>query len=162
MAKNRYDMDEEIKQKGSIKSFLRISKYLKPQKKVISIAAVLLALDAILSLVNPYFIKIAIDDCIPKNNFKGLVLIGILLLICSFFIWVVSSKRVYIVNQMAMDVIKNIRSDIYTHIQYLPFSFFDSRPHGKILVRVVNYVNTLTTVLANGLLTIIMDFFWRY
>lgn len=158
MAKNRYDMDEQLNNKGSLKSFMMLGKYLIPQKKVLLFAGILIIIDSILSLLNPYFIKIAIDDCVPNGDFNGLVVLGVLLLLGSFCIWYVSKKRVYLTNKMAMDVIKKIRSDLYNHMQYLPFSFFDSRPHGKILVRVVNYVNTLTNVLANGLLNIIMDF----
>ncbi len=159
MAKNRYDADEEIKQTGSIKSFGMFFRYIIPQKKVLLLAGILFAADAALSLINPYFIKIAIDDCIPKGDIKGLVILALLLLIASFGIWVLAKKRTFLTHNMAMEVIKNIRSDLYKHMQYLPFSFFDSRPHGKILVRVVNYVNTLTSVLANGLLNIIMDLF---
>ena len=159
MAKNRYDTDEEIREKGSIKSFGMLFKYLMPQKKVLLAAGLLIATDAALSLINPYFIKIAIDDCIPKGNITGLMILGALLLMASFGIWIVSKKRTYLTHNMAMETIKNVRSDLYAHMQYLPFSFFDSRPHGKILVRVVNYVNTLTNVLANGLLNIIMDLF---
>jgi len=158
MARNRYDMDEQLKEKGSIKSFLMLGKYLIPHKKVLLLAGLLITVTSFLSLLNPYFIKIAIDDCVPNGDFKGLVVLGVLLLLGSLGIWYVSKRRVYITNKMAMEVIKKIRSDLYRHIQYLPFSFFDSRPHGKILVRVVNYVNTLTNVLANGLLNIIMDF----
>ncbi|MBE7020174.1 MAG: ABC transporter ATP-binding protein [Ruminococcaceae bacterium] len=159
MAKNRYDVDEEIKEKGSIKSFGMLFKYLIPQKKILIISGVLLAVDAFLSLINPYFIKIAIDDCIPNGDYKGIFILALLLLLASFGIWIVAKKRVYIKNNMAMEIIKKIRSDLYAHMQYLPFSFFDSRPHGKILVRVVNYVNTLTNVLANGLLNVIFDLF---
>ena len=159
MAKNRYDMDEEIKEKGSIKSFGMLFKYLIPQKKVLLTAGCLIVADSFLSLINPYFIKIAIDDYIPQKNIFGIIVLAILLLIASFGIWVLSRRRTYLTHNMAMDVIRNIRSDLYAHMQHLPFSFFDSRPHGKILVRVVNYVNTLTSVLANGLLAIIMDLF---
>ena len=159
MAKNKYDTDEQIKEKGSLKSFTMLFKYLVPQKKVLVISFLLLAVDALLSRINPYFIKIAIDDCIPNGDYKGIFILSGLLLIASFGIWIVAKKRVYLQNNMAMETIKKIRSDLYAHMQYLPFSFFDSRPHGKILVRVVNYVNTLTNVLANGLLNVIFDLF---
>jgi ATP-binding cassette subfamily B multidrug efflux pump len=48
---------------------------------------------------------------------------------------------------------------LFTHIQTLPFSYFDSRPHGKILIRVVNYVNTLSDTLSSGLINVISDVF---
>ncbi|MBC8924000.1 ABC transporter ATP-binding protein, partial [Escherichia coli] len=46
---------------------------------------------------------------------------------------------------------------IFGHLQKLPFSYFDSRPHGKILIRVVNYINMLSDLLSNGLINLISD-----
>ena len=56
-------------------------------------------------------------------------------------------------------MLKDMRRDLFTHIQTLPFSYFDSRPHGKILIRVVNYVNTLSDTLSSGLVNVISDVF---
>ncbi len=50
-----------------------------------------------------------------------------------------------------------MRFDIFQHLQKLPFSYFDSRPHGKILIRVVNYINSLSDLLSNGLINLISD-----
>ena len=52
-----------------------------------------------------------------------------------------------------------MRYDIFSHLQTLPFSYFDNRPHGKILIRVVNYINTLSDLLSNGLINLISDVF---
>ena len=52
-----------------------------------------------------------------------------------------------------------MRSDLFTHLQTLPFSYFDSRPHGKILIRVVNYINTLSDLLSNGVINLVSDLF---
>ena len=60
---------------------------------------------------------------------------------------------------VGQSIIKNIRSDLFNHLQKLPFSYYDSRPHGKILVRVVNYVNSLSDLLSNGLINMITDLF---
>ena len=52
-----------------------------------------------------------------------------------------------------------MRFSIFEHLQRLPFSYFDNRPHGKILIRVVNYINTLSDLLSNGLINLISDIF---
>ena len=62
-----------------------------------------------------------------------------------------------------MSVISNkillkIRQDLYEHIQTLSFSFFDSRPTGKILARIIGDVNSLKDVLTNMVTTLIPEF----
>ena len=45
------------------------------------------------------------------------------------------------------------------HLQELPFQYYDDRPHGKILIRVVNYVNSVSDMLSNGLINIVLESF---
>jgi len=52
-----------------------------------------------------------------------------------------------------------MRLHLFTHLQKLSFNYYDSRPHGKILVRVVNYINSLSDMLSNGLINLVTDIF---
>ena len=54
-------------------------------------------------------------------------------------------------------IVKDIRTDLFVHLQELPFDYFDSRPHGKILVRVINYVNSVSDFLTNGMINILLE-----
>ena len=99
------------------------------------------------------------DTNIPNKDVKGLVIVCIL-----FFITIVISAmcmkyRIKTMTYVGQEVVKNIRTDLFNHLQKLPFSYYDSRPHGKILVRVVNYVNSLSDLLSNGLITLLTDLF---
>ncbi len=67
--------------------------------------------------------------------------------------------RIYHITNIGQDVLKDMRFDIFEHLQRLPFSYFDTRPHGKILIRIVNYINTLSDLLSNGLINLISDVF---
>ena len=67
--------------------------------------------------------------------------------------------KITIMSKLGQDIIHEIRSDIFCHLQKLPFSYFDNRPHGKIQVRVVNYVNSLSDLLSNGIVNTITDLF---
>jgi ATP-binding cassette subfamily B protein len=68
-------------------------------------------------------------------------------------------QRIRIMNEVAQKIIKTVRRDLFVHLQKLPFPFYDSRPHGKILIRVVNYVNSLNDLLQNGIINLITDLF---
>lgn len=159
MAKNRYDQDEEFTSKLELKHFVKLGKYIAPYKGMLLLGIVLILIIAFLELLPPYCISIVIDVCLPKENYKLLFGISAGLLLSMGVIWFSMHKRSYVTNDMAMRIIKDLRSDIFTHLQYLPLSYFDSRPHGKILVRVVNYTNTLCGLLANSITDMIANAF---
>ncbi|MBS7114367.1 MAG: ABC transporter ATP-binding protein, partial [Ruminococcus sp.] len=46
---------------------------------------------------------------------------------------------------------------LFKHLQELPFEYYDNRPHGKILIRVVNYVNSVSDMLSNGIINVILE-----
>ena len=59
----------------------------------------------------------------------------------------------------SQNIIYDIRRDLFAKLQKLPFSYYDSRPAGKISVRVVNYVNSVSNVLSGGVVNTIVDIF---
>ena len=58
---------------------------------------------------------------------------------------------------VGQDIIFDIRTDLFKHLQELPFEYYDNRPHGKILIRVVNYVNSVSDMLSNGIINVILE-----
>lgn len=159
MAKNRYDQDEELVTKLNKDSLKKMLKYLKPHTKTIVITLMLMFAMAIIELLPPYAISEVIDNCIPNKDFVKLYLIVAGLTIGMLVVMIFHRIRSRITNEMATDIIKDLRSDLFRHMQYLPLSFFDSRPHGKILVRVVNYFNAITNLFANGIFDLITNLF---
>lgn len=159
MAVNRYDKDEEINVRVDFSYFSMLKKYVLPYVKTIVLVLLSMFLTAFLELLPPYFISIVLDKCLPEGNFKLIIILGCTLIV-SYIIVMLSQKwRSKETNGMAMNIIKTIRYDLFCHMQHLPFSFFDSRPHGKILVRVVNYVNTISNLLANGIFDMLTNIF---
>lgn len=66
--------------------------------------------------------------------------------------------RMYIMSKISNEILLEVRQELYTHIQKLSFSFFDSRPTGKVLSRIIGDVNSLKDVLTNSVTTLIPDF----
>ncbi len=159
MARNKFDIDEELDTKFDFKQLKRLMAYLIPYKwKVIS--TVLLMLTAsVLALLGPYLVKVAIDEKIPNKDFKGLALLAVIYLVTLVFNTICMKYRIRTMTFIGQSVLHNIRKDLFVHLQKLPFSYYDSRPHGKILVRVVNYVNSLSDLLSNGIINVITDMF---
>lgn len=159
MARNKYDVDEDLSREFDAASVLRMLRYLEPYKKLVVAAVGLMIIAALVSLLGPYATKIAIDDYIPASNIRGLVIIALVLVLANglgaLCLWI----RIRIMNDIGQGVVRSIRTDIFRRLQELPFTYFDSRPHGKILIRVVNYVNSLSDLLSNGIINLITDLF---
>jgi ATP-binding cassette subfamily B protein len=60
---------------------------------------------------------------------------------------------------VGQEVLFKLRQDLFNHIQKLSFTFYDSRPAGKILVRIINDVNSLSDLLTNGIINVVTDVF---
>ncbi|MBQ7901257.1 MAG: ABC transporter ATP-binding protein [Clostridia bacterium] len=157
--KNRYDQDEELDEKLSGSSFKKLLGYIKPHKKTVITTIILMLIILSIELLPPYFTSVVIDDCLPNKDYKSLLIIVALLTASMFVMRALHRIRSRITNEMAMEIIGSMRSDLFRHMQYLPLSFFDSRPHGKILVRVVNYFNAITNLFANGIFDLIINIF---
>jgi ATP-binding cassette subfamily B multidrug efflux pump len=64
----------------------------------------------------------------------------------------------YMLAKISNQVLLDIRQAVYEHIQKLSFHFFDTRPTGKILARVIGDVNSLKNILSDSVTTLIPDF----
>lgn len=159
MARNKFDVDEELEQEFSWQDFKRLIHYIRPYKKSIFTVLATILVANVAGMMAPLFTKIAIDTTIPEKRLGELAGIGIAFLITLLIIGFCMKYRIFKITEIGQDVLKDMRFDIFEHLQQLPFAYFDNRPHGKILIRVVNYINTLSDLLSNGLINLISDVF---
>ncbi|MBQ8315884.1 MAG: ABC transporter ATP-binding protein, partial [Lachnospiraceae bacterium] len=108
-------------------------------------------------LLNPIILERAIDVHIKNKDSEGLIKLGILGIVLNVLLILLIKLRMYLMAKVSNDVLVKIRKELYEHIQTLGFQFFDSRPTGKILARLMGDVNSLKDVLANSVTTLIPD-----
>ena len=142
MARNKFDIDEELEARFDAKQLRRLLGYLKPYRGKVAFTVVLMITTSLLSLLGAYLVKVAIDDMIPAGNIGGMFILALIFIATLVFNTICMKYRIRTMSNIGQSIIYNIREDIFRHIQQLPFAYYDSRPHGKILVRVVNYVNS--------------------
>ncbi|EKO5648817.1 ABC transporter ATP-binding protein [Enterococcus faecalis] len=159
MARNTFDVDETLEKEFNWSHYKRSGAYIKPYKKAVFKTLFVIILANLASMLGPYFTKIAIDQVIPQKNLSLLLILGAIFLFSLVIIGWCMRYRIYAITEIGQDILKDMRFSIFEHLQKLPFSYFDSRPHGKILIRVVNYINTLSDLLSNGLINLISDLF---
>ena len=158
MARNKFDVDENLDVQFNFGHLKRMMSYVKPYKKDMIVTLVLMVIANTAGLLSPYLIKEAIDTKIPQGDKMGLVVLSLIILATLVISGVCMKFRIRTMARVGQSVLENVRRDLFTHLQKLPFTYYDSRPHGKILVRVVNYVNSLSDLLSNGLINLITDF----
>ena len=159
MSVNTFKEDEEQKEVLKKETLIRLYRYLLSYKKQIVIVLLIMVLTIGITMANPLIIERAIDVHIANKNLKGLVELGIFAVVLNV-IYVLGVKlRMYLMAKMSNEILVTIRNELYEHIQKLGFGFFDSRPTGKILARVIGDVNALKSVLSNSVTTLIPDFF---
>ncbi len=159
MARNKFDADEEIERKFDAHIIMRLMKWIKPYRGWMIFSCFLMLISSAISLTSPYLIRMAIDKAIPAQDFKMLVILASILLASTLVVRFLLAEKLKIMTRVAQRIIVNIRKEVFTKLQSLPFTYFDSRPHGKILIRVVNYVNSLSDLLSNGIIQLISDLF---
>jgi ATP-binding cassette subfamily B protein len=157
MAKNTIKQDEELRNHSNSEIIYRLLGYLKPYKIKVLIVLILLIFVMVCGLLNPYLLKIVIDKFIVNKNLNGLVFIGLGMLVYNFLSMLASRLRINTMAAITNEILLTIRQELYTHIQKLSFAFFDSRPVGKILARVVGDVNSLQQLFTNSITNLIPE-----
>ncbi|MBR3684095.1 MAG: ABC transporter ATP-binding protein [Lachnospiraceae bacterium] len=158
MARNRYDVDETLETKFDAGQLRRLLHYMKPYKKELGLAMFLMMSSSGLAMLIPIFLQRVMDICIPNKDFKTICIYAGLTLLISTYVALSLKLKITLTNKIGQSIIHDLRSDLFKHIQELPFSYFDDKPHGKIQVRVVNYVNNLSDLLSNGIVNTLTDF----
>lgn len=159
MARNKFDVDEDLNVEFNLDQVKRLLGYMKPYKRQIIFTVLVMLICSVTSFAGPYLIKIALDTAIPNGQIPQLILLTLVYvatLLISAYCLKLRIRNTAVVGQ---SIIQNLRKDLFSHLQLLSFDYYDNRPHGKILVRVVNYINTLSDLLSNGIINLITDLF---
>ena len=157
MARNKYDVDEILEDKFDVNQLKRLAGYIRPYKKQMLVVLFLMLSASALGMLIPKFFMLVMDVSIPNKDMKSIVFYSVMTMVIALYTCVSLRIKIKLMTQIGQDIVHSIRYDIFKHLQELPFSYYDERPHGKIQVRVVNYVNNLSDLLSNGIINTITD-----
>lgn len=166
MARNKYDIDETLESKFDLNQLKRLGKYVGNYKKTLITVIVLMLISSALSMLNPLFLKDVMDtieQCAVHGTLskavatQRVIVASCLMLAVTIIVVLILRFKIKMMAEVGQGVIHALRRDLFVHLQELPFSYYDDKPHGKIQVRVVNYVNNLSDLLSNGIVNTITD-----
>ncbi len=158
MARNTYFEDEELEQISG-HTLRRLLTYFGPHKKRVTFALVLIAVSAGAALMGPFLVKIAVDNYLPVGNSRAVIMIGLA------YVGVLAAGalsvggRIKVMIPLGNQIIEQIRDEAFNHVQRLSFQFFDTRPAGKIIVRLMNNVDRLQMLFKHAIINILADVF---
>ena len=152
---NSYKIDEQQVKKSNFETMPRLFKYLFKYKGRIFIVLLMMAFGTVVDLVNPLLNERAIDKYIIPGNVPGLIRIVIIGAVLNLLAVGAIKLRMFVMAKTSNKVIQEIRQQLYDHIQTLDLAFFDSRPSGKILARIIGDTNSLKDIIENAVTTFI-------
>lgn len=158
MSFNSYKEDEQVSSVSKSATLLRLFSYLLTYKKEIVLVLLIMAFCVMVSLINPLLLEEAVDTYIAVGDMAGLIRLILFALVLNVLMVGGIKLRMYIMAKVCNSILVTIRQELYTHIQTLDLQFFDSRPTGKILARIIGDINSLKDVLNNFVTTLIPDF----
>lgn len=167
MARNKFDVDEVLETPFDIRHLKRSLVYAAKYKKRIAIALILSALGSVIGLLSPMIVQNAIDNYMipvdqtsavaPGDRVKYIILSGAAVFVCIIVSVIFAKIRSVMMTKVGQDIVYDIRKDLFEHMQRLSFEYYDSRPHGKILTRIINYINAISDLMTNGLVNFILE-----
>ena len=157
MARNKYDVDEVLEESFDVGQLKRLAQYIIPYKnKMFGIVFLMLSSSALTMLV-PIFLQRIMDFSIPGKDMKTIIIYCVMTLCIACYAALSLAMKIRTMTVVGQNIVHDLRADLFKHLQELPFSYYDSRPHGKIQVRVVNYINSLSDLLSNGIVNTFTD-----
>ncbi|MDO4326740.1 MAG: ABC transporter ATP-binding protein [bacterium] len=158
MAVNAIRQDEEQKEVLKKDTLVRLYKYLLYFKKELTVVAVIMAVTLTINMISPLILERAVNVHVAAGDIAGLVRLGVAS-VCLFLIFAAGTRaRMLLMSRLSNQVLVKIREELYAHIQTLSFHFFDSRPTGKVLARLIGDVNSLKDLLSDSVTKLIPDF----
>lgn len=157
MSVNAIREDEVMRDVSKRETLLRLYRYLFAYKKTLAAVALLLLITLAVTLATPLMIELAIDTYVANSDTAGLLRLAVIALLLFVLYMLCTKCWMRMMADVTNKVLLTIRSQLYEHIQTLSFHFFDSRPTGKILARVVGDVNSLKDVLSDSVTKLLPD-----
>lgn len=166
MARNKFDIDETLDSGFDINQLKRLGSYIGVYKNRLIFVVIIMLISSALSMLTPLFLKdvmdtvenSAIHGLISKEDaIRRVIIASVCMLVVTLIVVIILRFKIKMMAEVGQGIIHALRRDLFIHLQELPFSYYDDKPHGKIQVRVVNYVNNLSDLLSNGIVNTITD-----
>ena len=137
--------------------FRRLMGYLRPQKKTVAFALLLVLVVTVSDLIRPILVGRAMDSITAGGTFSLIVRYSAVYLVILVLGTICSAAQMWILQKLGQDIIYQVRQELFAHIHNLSLRFFDITPVGRIVTRVTNDVETLNELFSSILVTMVKN-----
>ena len=137
----------------------RLWEYVKPHRALVALSLALMIAVSAAQLVQPWLVMVAIDEHIRTGDLGGLAWIAGLFLLALTGEFLLRYAQLYVLEWTGQNVVYDLRTTVFAHLQRLPSSFFDRNPIGRLMTRVTSDVEAINEAFASGLVMMLADLF---
>lgn len=160
MAVNRSNADEKRSTVSKKTTILRVLKYIAEYRLQVTCVILMMLVASVITVVLPLLTENAIDVQIAGGSRQGLITVSIIAAALALLWSALIIIRVRIMAKISNAVVLRVRSEAFAHLQTLGLHYFDSRPTGKILSRLIGDVTSLKDLLRQMVTNLIPNLFF--
>ena len=149
--------DEVLGRAYDARLMRRIWATARPHRGLMALSLAIFPLAAGLELLQPYLVKLAIDDYILARDWVGLGHIAALFTVSLAALYGLRVAQAYVTQLTGQRVIHDLRATLFAHLQSLDARFFDGNPVGRLMTRVLNDVEAINELFTSGVVSIFGD-----
>ena len=160
MSVNRSNADEMDHEYPKLEVLRRTAGYMRPYLARITLVVLLMLLSSVILTALPFLLGNAVDRQIAGGDGAGLVRLAAVYIALVLLWWLMYVARVRLMASVSNAIVLRIRDEAYAHVLSLDLQFFDSRPNGKILSRLVGDAGSLNNMLKQLVTNIVPNIFF--
>ena len=156
MSQHEENSRRSVKQtRGLLRRFIS---YYKPHKKLFAMDMGAALLVSAIGVVYPIITRTMLNTLIPERQYRMIVIFGLALLLLYFVKMLLNYFIQYQGHMMGVYIQARMRTDLFAHLETLPYSFFDNHETGKIMTRMTNDLFEVVELAHHGPENLIISF----
>ncbi|MEO7002113.1 MAG: ABC transporter ATP-binding protein [Ktedonobacterales bacterium] len=145
----RVSTNEAPTRKADARTIRRVAQSFKPYMRQISVVLVAIAVVGALGVVNPYMLKFSISIGFGQQNFRLLALFVGVMILTPIISSLIGVGQTWLNTKVGQSVMRDLRNNLYAHLQNMPLRFFTDTRTGEIQSRLSNDVAGVQTAVTD-------------
>jgi ATP-binding cassette subfamily B multidrug efflux pump len=136
-------------------ALVRLLPYLLPFRNALGGVIVCVVGFSLLGLVGPYLMGLAIDRYMDGKDVPGLINLSLLMLLTYFLYNVLQAIANWVMARVSQRALKNLRGDLFEHLQELSIRFFDTHTAGELMSRLTNDIDAINQAVSQNVTSLV-------
>ncbi|MEG8183611.1 ABC transporter ATP-binding protein [Nocardia terpenica] len=136
----------------------RIIRLFRPYRARLAVVASLVGLASVVSLASPFMLRRILDEALPHGRVGLLTVLVAGMLAVSVLTSVFGVLQTYISTAVGQEVMHDLRSSVYAHLQRMPLAFFATTRTGEVQSRIANDIGGMQSTVTTTATSLVSNF----